>query len=237
VTIDWNVASTIATGAASVTLALFAAVQLYLLKQDRDDRRELAKTDRADHERTVVNALRAEQFRLLHLAQRWGQLDLVEKAKREELHFDDLRFPDWGTLTTFLGQAGPLACMLAMAAYGFVADASIQVRELEVAARRRLRADRGEGPTYWATPGQRAEWMAQWENEATRIEAEIKRRLTQAADGLYDAIRCAPRGREVVRIDIAALGLTSEIARRLAAGQQELSASPAREQPAAVADL
>jgi hypothetical protein len=119
---------------------------------------------------------------------------------------------------------------------GFVEDAIIQVRQLEVAARRRFRAERGEGPRFWHSPEEREAWIAHWETEAAQIEGEIRRRLTQAADGLFDAIRCAPRGQEEVKIDIAALGLTSEIARRLAAGTEELNASLAKEQPPGVAD-
>lgn len=104
---DWlNALSTAVTAIATVAICIFAGVQIFQAVRERNDRR-----------RAALASLRTEYIRISHVAERWAEFDLLGFAIADTLESDELDPPDWGLVTTLLGQAGDTAGVIAGVSY------------------------------------------------------------------------------------------------------------------------
>lgn len=151
------------TSLAAVTIAIFAAVQLYQGWRERRERK-----------RAAYASLYAEYFQLWARSDSWQDEDLVAWARADALNPDELLPRDWGALLTLLGQVSTATAALGAIAFDCVAEAATRARMLV-----RL-TNAGGGATRIAG------------NDARQLETQVKKGAREAATILEDALRCAP---------------------------------------------
>jgi hypothetical protein len=125
----------------------------------------------------------------MHVAQRWAQFDLIGLAVAGQLADDDLDPPDWGLVTSLLGQAGESAGAIAGVAYSRLRDAHYYVQRLVATAREQNQ------PQARGLPDLAMRLGAQMLSE----QNDIRRCLQECADGLLDALKVAqPEGMRIL---------------------------------------
>jgi len=190
-----NIAAAAVTAVATIALAWFGNVQIREAKRDRVAHSEELTREKNDRIQAAVNTLRAELARVSRLSARWSQADLVDLASRGGLRPLDLQPPDWGLIVNLLGQLGMSTVTLASVAYGSLTDAGLRAHEL-VWITANLQGETLE-PLADPVLARQRQAKIEW---AKQLAGDIKQDLTDAAEGLNDAISMAPQVSEVGEI-------------------------------------
>lgn len=108
-----------ATAAATVVLAVFAAVQIWQVRRESRERH-----------RAAFASLYTEFLRIQSLNDGWADEDLLALARNDGLQPDDMLPRDWGTTVRLLGEVGSATGALGAMAYQTVAEAATRARML-----------------------------------------------------------------------------------------------------------
>jgi hypothetical protein len=226
---DWLAISGIVSAFSSLVLAGFGAVQIRVARSDRLSRETETAQEKRDRQLAAVASLKAEQRRIMYLAMIWNELDLLVAAKNGDLHPDDLTPLDWGMIVQLLGQAGSAASYVASASYGCLQEAVLHARRLKWAGdlwRQKKSQHRAQNLTF---EQQNADFVQSWERDSGLLAGIIRHQLIACAEGLENAIRCAPYGSDEVEIPFHLLSMKSEVVRGLQEAQKQVRAASVAE--------
>lgn len=206
---------------AAVVSALGTAMAaVFAYTASETSKRQLAESRETRHEQrqTAINGIAAELGRVVHLAVRWQQTNVIAEAIAETLDYAELDAPDWGTFVLVLGQLGQTGAMLAATGYGDLRDAAIYGRRLryKAAEYRQAAAKKRAGQSAQADfETQVQQWRAEIQNQ---IVDPLLAKLDDAHEAIGEVLSASKQPDRRDRINVE--GLTSKAALRWRSAQQ-----------------
>lgn len=197
---------------ASALGTIMAAVFTYTASET--SKRQLAESreQRAEQRQIAINAVAAELGRVVHLAVRWQQTNVIAEAIADTLDYNEVDAPEWGTFVLVLGQLGQTGAMLAATGYGDLRDAAIYGRRLRYKAGEYRNAVAAV-QTGELTQADFEERTARWrEDVQAQIVQPLLAKLDDAHEAIGEALHVSKIDERRECIDVS--GLTSKAALR-----------------------